>query len=313
MRNTLQEEAEFFCRRASSNLLSIFDHVFQESELLTKETYKEKQVNPIAGGNNRNSRQKVVVVLGSPRSGTSMTAGLLSILGVDMGNCRKSDPENPTGYFEDSDFLSLIDEVYEAARPGSNGFHPPRIESIMAQKGCFDERIGQLVQHRLSACRSTIWGWKAVGTSLTIDLFLPHLVNPHFVAALRHPLDTAHSVIRYSKSKFKTYEPLNLLQALAVCNLYYRHIFSFLEKHPGLPTTFVSFEETVRDPIHQARRLCHFLALSPADGQLEAAKNFVTAKGHMTRLKLKAKGNAYLSKMFSASIQFLGRALLIRQ
>ena len=253
--------------------------------------------------------QKCVVVLGPPRSGTSLTAGILSKMGVDMGNIRPLDTQNPTGYFEDKDFLSLIDKIYEAAQPGSNGFNPPCIENILAQKDRFDEKIGQLVQHRLSACKSAIWGWKAVGTSFTIDLFLPHLVSPHFVAVLRHPLDTAHSAIKYSKSKFKTYEPLNLLQALAVCNLYYRHIFSFLEQHPELPTTFVSFEEIVENPIHQVRKLCHFLELGPTDGQWEAAKDFVASKGRMKRLKLKATGNAYLSKMSLATIRLLRRVL----
>lgn len=41
-----------------------------------------------------------IVVLGSARSGTSLTAGLLASQGVWTGPCRPADRKNPRGYYE---------------------------------------------------------------------------------------------------------------------------------------------------------------------------------------------------------------------
>lgn len=43
---------------------------------------------------------KPILVLGSPRSGTSLTAGCLAFSGVWSGVCRPADHLNPKGYFE---------------------------------------------------------------------------------------------------------------------------------------------------------------------------------------------------------------------
>jgi hypothetical protein len=48
-----------------------------------------------------------VLVLPLPRSGSSMVAGILDQLGVDMGPCRPPDAANPLGYFEDVRFWWL--------------------------------------------------------------------------------------------------------------------------------------------------------------------------------------------------------------
>jgi len=44
--------------------------------------------------------ERPIIVLGTPRSGTSLTAGLLHHCGVWAGECRQADQWNPRGYFE---------------------------------------------------------------------------------------------------------------------------------------------------------------------------------------------------------------------
>ena len=92
------------------------------------------------------NKSQCVVVLGSPRSGTSMTAGLLDILGVDMGNLRPSDSLNARGYYEDKDFLNLINSLYSKVSKECNGLNPPSQEEIMTIADQFERRIKELIK-----------------------------------------------------------------------------------------------------------------------------------------------------------------------
>jgi len=51
-----------------------------------------------------------IIVVGTPRSGTSLTAGLFAQHGVWTGPCRPADKHNPHGYYESEPFKrALID------------------------------------------------------------------------------------------------------------------------------------------------------------------------------------------------------------
>src|SRR6185503_20153018 len=58
------------------------------------------------------SRQRVIVVLGAGRSGTSAITRALPALGVELGDkLRPGRGKNPTGFFEDIDLLALSKRV----------------------------------------------------------------------------------------------------------------------------------------------------------------------------------------------------------
>lgn len=58
-----------------------------------------------------------IVVIGSPRSGTSLVAGLFAAHGVWTGICRAADEHNPRGYFENVRLNAL--RTSRAATPAS--------------------------------------------------------------------------------------------------------------------------------------------------------------------------------------------------
>src|SRR5689334_14926006 len=64
-----------------------------------------------------------IIVTGMHRSGTSLTASLLSAAGVNMGgNLLPADAHNPDGYFEDVEFLELNRTILQqAVEPGEKG------------------------------------------------------------------------------------------------------------------------------------------------------------------------------------------------
>ena len=67
---------------------------------------------------------RTFVVLGMHRSGTSLTAGGLEKIGIDMGdNQLGANQWNPLGHFENVDFVGLNDRILNTA--GGNWLDPP--------------------------------------------------------------------------------------------------------------------------------------------------------------------------------------------
>jgi hypothetical protein len=220
------------------------------------------------------------MVLGAPRNGTSMTSGILSLLGVSMGNIRNPDAMNPTGYFEDKDFLSLGDDIYHAADQASNGYRPPSAEAIKRQQELFDDRIKELTARKISECTGRAWGWKAHSCSLFPDFFLPYLPRPHFVVVLRNPANAARDGMRYIRhdAKKHMYEELTLVDVLQAFSRYERSVYDFLARQPAIPRIVLSYEDIVANPKAAARSLSAFLELPVDASTLRQIKKFVRSK-----------------------------------
>jgi hypothetical protein len=221
-------------------------------------------------GENNNNLSKVrksVVVLGMGRSGTSLVAGILEILGVNMGDSLKqASKSNPKGYFEDLDFVHLMEEIFQNAKKGGNYWNPPTHEEILAQRDKFDDRIRRLVSKKQS--ENQIWGWKMPWTNLTIELFLPYLSNPNFVIVFRNPIGNAHSFVEHNKI-------LSLFESLKLINFYNKEILEFLERHPNLPKIFISFEKILSNPNTEARSLANFLGLDLSKVKIKKVNNLI--------------------------------------
>lgn len=78
-----------------------------------------------------------IVIIGLPRSGTSMVAGLFAEHGVFVGNCKPADERNPKGFFEHIGFTQLVIKHYGNARVSKGipvnpmvGFRDAIIKSI---------------------------------------------------------------------------------------------------------------------------------------------------------------------------------------
>jgi hypothetical protein len=248
---------------------------------------------------------KTIIVLGAPRSGTSMTAGILSRMGVDFGRVRKPDAENPRGYYEDRDFLKLMMNIFRAADQEAHGFNPPRIADIMAQKSAFDNQIAELIQDRMTQTVSPMWGWKATTTTFTIDLFLEHLVNPYFVVVVRNPLGRADSIVNYTKNK-PIYQELDRLQALNLANQYYRQIYRFLQSSNHHRSLFVSFENTVANPAKTVEEMAGFLDLQLSEEALTDIYDFVVPRKSMPALKNSMQKKVQYKKQLSKLKRILG-------
>ncbi len=227
----------------------------------------------------KNNNQKTVVVLGMARSGTSVVTGVLRILGVDVGIGPTPSKTNPYGSFEDPDFLKLNNEIQKSAgKPYWRD--PPSYEKIIAQKEKFDSRIKQLITRKSKD--KEIWGWKRHTTSLTIELFLPHLIKPHFIIVFRDPIGGANSIVNHSEGG------IDFISALKLMNFYNKETINFLERHPKLPRVFLSFEKLVSEPIREVGRIADFLNLEFTEEKKRQINEFVIPRKKVRFEKRKA-------------------------
>lgn len=224
---------------------------------------------------------KTVVVLGKPRSGTSLTAEILTVLGVDMGADIAPSAFNPRGDYEDLEFNELNASILAAAGGDQNGVLriPPR-DTIMAQRERFDERIRTFFAAK---AKPHLWGWKKPSTSLLIELFLPHLNGPHFVVVLRNPIGAAESLVEY----VRRWKPVTFEEMLRTTNVIDGVIFDFLQRHPELPRIFVAFEDIVGEPVREARRLASFVGVALDDEKVARVERLIIPRAEIARLAAK--------------------------
>lgn len=136
-----------------------------------------------------------VVVPGMHRSGTSMVAGVLHRLSVFMGErMLGSDMSNPTGHYEDLEFLAINKAILHAA--GGSWRHPPSHEVIMSVTR-YDQQMVDLVARR--DAEHELWGWKDPRTCLTLDKWAPLLSKPTYFVCHRRPHAVMFSLMQRNR------------------------------------------------------------------------------------------------------------------
>ena len=76
---------------------------------------------------------KIVCILSPPRSGSSLTAKIINILGVHLGECQdfeEASVHNPKGYFEHHSIQKINEEIlsrlgYDYSHAGADWTEPP--------------------------------------------------------------------------------------------------------------------------------------------------------------------------------------------
>lgn len=105
-----------------------------------------------------------IIVVGTGRCGSSMLAGMLSKLGVDMGCQPGPHPRtNPWGHYEDFELMQNNEKLLDGKQThkGWAAGLKDRIERRPTDKpwGFKDPRIADLVEHYKTAFPDAIWIW----------------------------------------------------------------------------------------------------------------------------------------------------------
>lgn len=186
---------------------------------------------------------KTVVVLGAPRSGTSMVAGVLRLMGIFMG----SDLDDK---HEDREFAFATD---------SNG-KPVSIYQSLSRLF----RLKKVINSRNKDY--AFWGWKEPLSIMLLGIIAPFLRNPHYIVIMRNPVSCALSAEHHAGRPAQRATG----KTLDKC----RQIMHFISRK-NRPVLMVSYESAIKHPRQFCQALVEFLDVSIPQEQLSAAEKFI--------------------------------------
>lgn len=121
---------------------------------------------------------KVYIILGNQKSGTSFLSKALYEQGVKMTSL---DNTSFKRHFEDEELLDLNKEILREA--GGNWRNVPSVNEIAKVN------VKNKIAAMLIRVKTSLWGWKDPRTALTIDHYLPHFKDDdvYLVCIFRKP------------------------------------------------------------------------------------------------------------------------------
>ena len=136
---------------------------------------------------------KVLIILGMHRSGTSLTAQWMHKCEINMGDeLMPPTEDNKQGYWEDMDFYKLHLEILQ-----SNGLHPYGLNGNLADIRIENAQISKmqsLIENKI--LRGIPWGWKEPRTCLFLDHYHHLVKNAFYLIVYRRPEEVIDSLLR---------------------------------------------------------------------------------------------------------------------
>lgn len=189
-----------------------------------------------------------------------MTAGVLSMIGVNMHQNHNPNPGNPKGAYEDVNFIHLTIQIKKEL---DRGVKMPDI------KERHSPRIKELVEKR----KGTVWGFKSALTHYCLPAFMPYLIQPHFVFVFRNLYYNAESFVVHQLRRYK--QQISLSDALINMGDSTKVLANKAASFPKVPKTFVTYEDIKTNPIGVANGLCNFLQLEMTPEKEQAISEFI--------------------------------------
>lgn len=203
------------------------------------------------------SRQ-AVTILGMHRCGTSLTARVLNLLGLDLGpdeDFLEPQFDNPRGYWEQRPIMEVNDAIFEAL--GGTWYRPPDMPSGWHRRPEVEElkpRAREIIAAQFGEARA--WGWKDPRTSLTLPFWREIVPDARYVVCFRRPTDVLASLLRREPN---THTPDSANR------LWLRYSAEALENTNGDERLLLFYEDYFTDRNRQLARLADFVGLSWRD------------------------------------------------
>lgn len=185
------------------------------------------------------------VVIGAHGGGTSLVAGMLDALGIDMHYNPKAKVRDYLNY-EDSDWVRINAQIL---RDSGGNWHdiPVRIKPLSSR---FETVVTSLVA--LREAEDKPWGFKDPRTALTIGLLHLLLPNPRYIYIERDVEGVARSMLSRGPSK------RDEVGWIEFARVYYERIDMFLASlDDTVPVLRLGFEK-LRNDDGEALRLAEF-------------------------------------------------------
>ena len=238
---------------------------------------------------------RTFIVLGLARSGTSLAAGSLSILGVEMDTgVGPPDRFAPKGYYESPAAVAINKKIYRLAAGGAPDYadddveyywHPPAYENVLRQA---DAIAADMRAFAKANAGRAMWGFKNPATCLTLDLYLPYFENPSFVVTHRD----FEEIVAVCKYIYK----LDVGYIRRVMATYKERLEDVLAAQQGLRID-IEYTEFKEDHRRVAQRLANFCGVELTPEHVARFDSFVVRdqfgiakyRSRLARRKLEAK------------------------
>lgn len=184
-----------------------------------------------------------VVVMGAQRSGTTMTAGLLQILGVEFG-------DDVADRGEDIALTACIQRLH-------HGLAFWRIPSVR-------RRFGRLLAERRAAWHP--FGFKSPFLAPILWCVGDKIPRPVYIVMLRNPLGAAVSGERWGGQGWRS----AFLRAT-----FHQFVYACFATRTRRPVLLCSFEDAIKDTDTLLQHLANFLGVTVTDDMRERAQQFV--------------------------------------
>lgn len=212
------------------------------------------------------NKKKLVVVLGMHRSGTSVVARSLQVMGANLGD-RLIQPikdQNDKGFWEDSDLNSLNDEMLNALNSGWHFLTP--IQPVDVEKLCKDGYLVRAVEMlREKTSDLPIFGFKDPRVAKLLlfwkEAFAESGLNVSYVLAIRHPLSVSKSLT--NRNNFDT-EKNHLL--------WLDHVISSLVGTIGENRILIDYDALMQTPDSELAKAAKALGLTIDKVELNSFK-----------------------------------------
>jgi hypothetical protein len=192
----------------------------------------------------------VVCIIGTPRSGTSLTARILNLAGVYLGpesEMRPAGPWNPKGFWENRHVGALNRRLLNSLDRRDPG--PPKLPAGWASSAALAgerEEARTLLSETFAGRR--LWGWKEAGSTLVLPFWQELLPQMRYVICLRNPVDIAASV-----------EQIEGQSASEVLAAWPAHVAAALAYTAGRPRLLVTYDDYLHSRRQTVERLWHFV------------------------------------------------------
>jgi len=144
---------------------------------------------------------KVLIVAGMHRSGTSLVAQWLHKCGLQMGEALLGPGiGNADGHFEDIDFLNFHEEVLKNQQLGESGLTEKSVLEIQSDDR---EKLKSIIERKNKS--NSEWGWKDPRTCLFLSAYADLIPDARYLIVIRDYQSTVNSLIsrKFKRSDIK--------------------------------------------------------------------------------------------------------------
>lgn len=204
-----------------------------------------------------------IIVLGMPRSGTSLIADLVRQWGALLGEAHelpRADEHNPRGYWEYLPLRSFNNDLLTSV--GANKFVPPDDTAVEALRECADnpnyrDRAISLIETMDQRSIGRAWCWKDPRLPILMPFWSRILQDKvAYIIPIRNPLAIASSQQAFANIPFPVH-PFPISMPLIYWQRNMLDILYYTEHHQR--KIFVEYEQFIKQPQETCDRLCVFL------------------------------------------------------